>query len=141
MLLPHSSGTPGGARKQIPPTVQAVISARLDAVPARLRELARRASVYMYDFDLGELAGVDAAGNVAELQQLEDAEVIVRDTLKSGVSIWRMRHATLKEVAYASLPKRERVRLHKLIAEYLLEKRHSTLAADHFELAAIASVC
>jgi len=140
MLLPHSDGTPGGARKQIPPTVQAVISARLDALPSRLRELARRASAYMYDFDLGELAVVDPAGNIDELQQLEDAEVIVRDQMKSGASIWRMRHATLKEVAYASLPKRERVRLHTLIAEYLLGNGHQWHAADHFELAALASL-
>jgi tetratricopeptide (TPR) repeat protein len=140
MLLPHSDGTPGGARKQIPPTVQAVISSRLDALPPRLRELARRASAYMYDFDLGELAVVDPAGNIDELQQLEDAEVIVRDKMKSGASIWRMRHATLKEVAYASLPKRERVRLHTLIAEYLLGNGHQWHAADHLELAALASL-
>src|SRR5260370_5633239 len=94
----------------------------------------------MYDFDLGELAVVDRGGNIDELKQLEDAEVIVRDKLKSGASIWRMRHATLKEVAYASLPKRERVRLHTLIAEYLLGNGHQWHAADHLELAALASL-
>src|SRR5260370_26496520 len=51
-----------------------------------------------------------------------------------------MRHATLKEVAYASLPKRERVRLHTLIAEYLLGNGHQWHAADHLQLAALASL-
>src|SRR5260370_18793410 len=51
-----------------------------------------------------------------------------------------MRHATLKEVAYASLPKRERVRLHTLIAEYLLGNGQQWHAADHVELAALGSL-
>ena len=53
---------------------------------------------------------------------------------------WRVRHATLKEVAYASLPKRERVRLHQLIADRLFGDSHPAWAADHLELAALASL-
>src|SRR5207248_9356999 len=49
-------------------------------------------------------------------------------------------HATLKEVAYASLPKRERLRLHQLVAEHLLGGGHRSVAADHLELAAMASL-
>jgi class 3 adenylate cyclase/tetratricopeptide (TPR) repeat protein len=139
-MLLHAAGGVTQARTPIPPTVQAVVSARLDALPVRLRDLARRASAFMHDFDLEELAVIDKDANAEELQQLEDAEVIVRDTTAPGMPIWRMRHATLKEVAYASLPKRERLRLHNLIAHYILDKRHSSLAADHFELAAIASL-
>jgi tetratricopeptide (TPR) repeat protein len=51
-----------------------------------------------------------------------------------------MRHATLKDVVYASLPKRERERLHEKVAEYLLERGHPSLAADHLELAAFAAL-
>jgi tetratricopeptide (TPR) repeat protein len=135
MLMPGSNGAAPGSHRSIPPTVQAVISARLDALPARLRDLARRASVFMYAFDREELAVVDDAGTTEELQALEEAEVIARDK-----SEWRMRHATLKDVAYASLPKRERLRLHNLIAEYLVDKGHPSVAADHYELAARASL-
>jgi len=120
--------------------VQAVVSARLDALPARLRELARRASVFMYDFDREELAVVDEDATMEELQDLEEAELVVRDKLASGAPTWRMRHATLKDVAYASLPKRERLRLHDLVAHYLLGNGHRSTAADHFELAALASL-
>ena len=56
------------------------------------------------------------------------------------VARWRVRHATLKEVAYASLPKRERVRLHQLIADRLFADSHPAWAADHLELAAVASL-
>ena len=128
------------SRVSIPPTVQAVVGARLDALPPRLRELARRASVFEYAFDLEELAVVDIAGTLDELRQLEEAEILVRDERKEAPPRWRVRHATLKEVAYASLPKRERLRLHQLVAENLLGSGHTSWAADHLELAALASL-
>ena len=40
--------------------MQAGVSARLGALPAGLRDLARRASVFKYAFDAAELAVVDA---------------------------------------------------------------------------------
>jgi class 3 adenylate cyclase/tetratricopeptide (TPR) repeat protein len=140
MLMPDADGAASPTRTPIPPTVQAVVSARLDALPARLRDLARRASVFMYAFDLEELKVVDDAAGIDELHQLEDAEVIVRDRPAADETVWRMRHATLKEVAYASLPKRERLRLHNLVAEHLVDTGHRSLAADHYELAALASL-
>src|SRR6266852_1612348 len=96
MLMPNGDGTGPAVRTTIPPTVQAVVSARLDALPARLRELARRASVFMYAFDLAELDVIDGAADVKELQLL--------------------------------------------VAEYLIDAGHRSMAADHLELAAIASL-
>ena len=138
MLLQSGNGVPG-ARPKLPPTVQAIIEARLDALPARLRELARHASVFMYGFDLDELRVVDPAATDEELLQLEEAEVVVTDP-QSTTGHWQIRHATLKEVAYASLPKRERLRLHRLVAQRLLALGHRSWAADHLELAAKASL-
>jgi tetratricopeptide (TPR) repeat protein len=72
------------------------------------------------------------------MQALEDSEIIVRDEGRVEAQ-WRMRHATLREVAYASLPKRERLRLHELVAKSLQETGHPSWAADHLELAALAA--
>jgi len=94
--------------------------------------------VFLYSFDMAELALVDQAPNLEELQMLEDAEIIVRDEGRVQAQ-WRMRHATLREVAYASLPKRERLRLHELVAQNLLNTGHPMWAADHLELAALAA--
>jgi tetratricopeptide (TPR) repeat protein len=138
MLMPGGGGSPP-SRVMLPPTVQAVVSARLDALPDRLRELARRASLFVYAFDLDELALVDGHATVDELRMLEDAEIVVRDE-GSATPRWRLRHATLREVAYASLPKRERLRLHELVAEKLLESGQASWAAEHLELAALASL-
>jgi tetratricopeptide (TPR) repeat protein len=85
-----------------------------------------------------ELAIVDGAAMLAELQILEDREILVRDDGRVAAQ-WRLRHATLRDVAYASLPKRERLRLHQLVAENLLKTGHPSWAADHLELAALAA--
>ena len=140
MLMPSGVGSDGQGSRSVPPTVQAVVSARLDALPQRLRELARRASVFKYSFDLTELGVVDDEATADELQALEEAEVIVRDPQPGEPLHWRLRHATLKEVIYASLPKRERKRLHELVAQFLLDGGHPSLAADHLELAALAAL-
>jgi class 3 adenylate cyclase/tetratricopeptide (TPR) repeat protein len=138
MLMTDGAASPAGGAANLPPTVQAVVSARLDALPSRLRDLARRASVFLYSFDLSELTIVDRAAKVEELHMLEDAEILVRDE-GSVAAQWRLRHATLREVAYASLPKRERLRLHELVAQNLLNTGHPSWAADHLELAALAA--
>lgn len=139
MLMP-SAGRSAPPQVTLPPTVQAVVGARLDALPTRLRDLARRASLFLYAFGLDDLAVVDAAATVEELHQLEEAEIIVRDSPAGAAPRWRLRHATLREVVYASLPKRERLRLHELIAENLIRTGHISWAADHLELAALASL-
>ena len=139
MLMTDGAGGHSGRAASLPPTVQAVVSARLDALPSRLRELARRASVFVYSFNMRELAIVDEKPNLEEVQMLEEAEIVVRDESRVEALHWRLRHATLREVAYASLPKRERQRLHELVAKYLVETGHPTWAAEHLELAAFAA--
>ena len=140
MLLPDADGGSSAPRRALPPTVQAVVAARLDHLEPRLRELTRRACAFFVSFDLDELRTIDPEVTEDELRQLEEAEILVREDPGHAVRRWRVRHATVKEVAYASLPKRERVRLHQLIADRLFATTHPTWAADHLELAAIASL-
>src|SRR3989442_1053633 len=58
MLMPSGIGADGQGSRTVPPTVQAVVNARLAAVPARLLRLARPASVFRHPLDMVELAGV-----------------------------------------------------------------------------------
>ena len=139
MLLPESDGRPRRMRGSLPPTVQAVVTARLDALPTRLRTLSRRSSVFRYSFELEELTAIDPDATAGELLQLEEAEIVVREE-GAGMPRWRMRHATLRDVAYGSLPKRERVRLHETVADRLIASGHPSFAAEHLELAARASL-
>ena len=102
--------------------------------------LARRASSFVVSFDLDELLVVDPTATREEIAALEEAEILVHEEGKRATQRWRVRHTTVKDVAYASLPKRERVRLHEAIADRLLSTGHSSWAADHLELAAVASL-
>jgi class 3 adenylate cyclase/tetratricopeptide (TPR) repeat protein len=139
MLLRMEDTLPPHASAPLPPTVQAVVAARLDNLPDRLRGVARRVAVYLYSFDPDEVHLVAPTATEEDLQQLEDEEIIVRDDRPKPR--WRFRHQTVRDVAYASLPKRERLRLHVAIAEQV-ERSSGRLAfaAEHLEQAARASL-
>ncbi len=92
----------------------------------------------MYSFDLDEAALVAECG-VEGMGELVDAEIVVRDERSSGPPTWRFRNDTLRDVAYASLPKRLRATLHERIAESLEESGHQAWAAEHLEAAAKAA--
>ena len=78
LIRVHERGEPRAPSPILPPTVQAMIAARLDALPATLRDVARRLSVYMYSFDLDEAELVAECG-VDGMGELVDAEIVVRD--------------------------------------------------------------
>jgi class 3 adenylate cyclase/tetratricopeptide (TPR) repeat protein len=138
MVLRARQDGAAGSGRALPPTVQAVVAARLDSLRHRLRDLARRASLFLYSFDLEELATV-AEVDTDDIRSLEEAEILVHDE-GGRAPRWRFRHETVREVAYASLPKRERMSLHERIADALMESGHRSYAADHLERAALASL-
>ena len=141
MLLERRLRGANGISEGLPATVQAVIASRLDHLPMPARDLARRASVLTRPtFDLAEL-GLIAEPDHDTLAELEDAEVLVHDRTRRDV--WRFRHDLLREVAYESLPKRERQRLHLQLAEALDARdpeRYPASVAHHLASAARAAL-
>lgn len=146
MLLHDGEGASRGAvsgpsGRLLPPTVQAVVAARIDRLPADARRLVRTASVFpRLTFDESELALI-AQPDLNVLADLEDEELLVREEDRPGV--WRFRHGLLRDVAYESLAKRERRRLHLQLAERLAERegeRYPRSVAYHLEQAARASL-
>jgi class 3 adenylate cyclase/tetratricopeptide (TPR) repeat protein len=124
----------------VPPTVQAVVAARIDSLRPPTRDLARRSSVFLSSFDLDEVQALapDEQAVTARLEELEDAELLIR--IDDGAPRWRYRHETLRDVAYASLPKRQRRELHLAVADRLQADGHRSWAADHLEQAALAAL-
>ncbi len=127
----------------LPPTVQAVIAARIDHLVEPAKDLLRTASVFAHSsFDLSGLALI-ADPDPKVLDVLEQEELLIRDTERPDV--WRFRHGLVRDVAYESLPKRERQRLHLLFADRLLEEpqtaaRYPRAIASHLERAARAGL-
>jgi len=127
----------------LPPTVQAVIASRIDHLPQHARDVVRKASVFSRaTFDVSELALiVDADEDVLDV--LEDEELLLRD--EDRPSVWRFRHGLVRDVAYESLPKRERERLHLRVADELSKDRETAARyprsiAYHLERAARAAL-
>ncbi len=143
MLLHERSETPHGPRTDgmLPPTVQAVVASRLDHLPETARNLFRIASVFPGSaFHESRLALVTEA-DPEVLRRLEEEEVIVRDENRPGR--WRFRHELLRDVAYESLAKRDRRRLHERLAEGLRSSganENARQIAYHLEEAAKAAL-
>lgn len=138
--LPPMGPAPSG--RLLPPTVQAVIAARIDQLDPDARDLVRRASVFPRGrFDLEELSLI-VEPRKELLAEAEDEELLVRDEDRPGV--WRFRSDVLRDVAYDSLAKRERQRLHLRVANKLsgadTADRYPRTIAFHLEQAALASL-
>jgi class 3 adenylate cyclase/tetratricopeptide (TPR) repeat protein len=143
MLLHERTEVPHGPRTDgmLPPTVQAVVASRLDHLPETARNLFRIASVFpgsaFHESRLALVTEVDPE----VLRKLADEEVIVRDEDRPGR--WRFRHELLRDVAYESLAKRDRRRLHERLAEGLGSlgaTEHARQIAYHLEEAARAAL-
>lgn len=128
-----------GTTPPLPATVHAVVAARIDHLDAGARDVVRKASVFprssFYATDLAIV--VDVTGDT--LARLEDEELLVRD--RDRPDVWRFRHDVVRDVAYESLAKRERLQLHLAVADRLAgEGRYPAGVAHHLELAARASL-
>ena len=134
-------GPPAGGRL-LPPTVQAVVAARIDQLSPGARELVRRASVFPRGrFDLDELSLI-AEPRKELLAEAEENELLIPE--RDRPDVWRFGSDVLRDVAYDSLAKRQRQRLHLRVANKLSEPetadRYPRTIAFHLERAALASL-
>ena len=109
---------------EVPPTVQALLAARLDRLQPRERQVVQRASVEGKVFHRGavaELTPEDARPDVsAHLLALVRKELIRPDERDMpGEDAFRFRHLLIRDTAYQSLPKDERAFLHERFASWL----------------------
>jgi class 3 adenylate cyclase/tetratricopeptide (TPR) repeat protein len=107
-----------------PDTVQALIAARLDTLPAGAKDLLQDAAVLGRVFWSGGLAAVsgrDADTIAAGLEQLIQRGLIraAPDSAVGGQREYAFSHALVRDVAYAQLPRRVRAGRHRAAAEWL----------------------
>ena len=117
---------PRGGAERIPDTLQALIAARIDRLPAASRVVLQRASVMGRIFMGGALSKL-----TPELDDVSEAldDLLVRDLVVrearatiSGEHAYKFKHVLIREVAYAGLSKTSRADLHQAFAEWLGER-------------------
>jgi predicted ATPase/class 3 adenylate cyclase len=125
---------------EIPDTLQALIAARIDGLPANCKTVIRCGAVLgrvFWDGAVSSLCGFDV---VEPLERLAAREIVTRETRTTvpGQTAYRFRHGLIRDVAYSGLWKGDRARLHQAFAEWLEEhygEEHVEMRAYHLEQA------
>jgi class 3 adenylate cyclase/tetratricopeptide (TPR) repeat protein len=127
----------------MPPTSQALLAARVDALRPRERLILERASVIGKLFHLGALAELLPR---SALDDLDDtmAALMRKDVLCPdrssflGDEAFRFRHLLLRDAAYGSLAKEARAELHERCADWFDRKpgEYEQIVGYHLEQAA-----
>lgn len=123
---------------RLPPTIQALLSARLDTLDADERVVIERAAVVGSVFwwsAVAELTPPDLRPRLAaHLQALVRRDFICRaDSALAREDAFAFSHGLVRDVAYAGLPKEVRAELHEQHARWL-ERRAVGMAGDYEEL-------
>jgi class 3 adenylate cyclase len=133
-----------GSLEQLPDTVQATVLARLDLLPAPDRRVLQLGSVFGRSFRASGVAALEVglAQQVPQLcENLADRDLI----RQAGGDRYAFRHILIQEVAYGTLPRSERARMHAQAARWVeasSEGREVAVAeilAFHYREAAVLS--
>jgi class 3 adenylate cyclase len=106
----------------IPDTVQAVILARIDLLDAEQQRALQLAAVIGRTFWRGALARVAANEEIDDVLQVLQRRGLIRERLTSSVANeieYTFRHVLIQEVAYETVPRRERARAHTQAAHWM----------------------
>ena len=108
----------------VPPTIQALLAARLDRLDDPERAALERASVVGKEFSLSEVTALSPEPERQDvrrrLEQLTRRELLAPATApRRGDAGFRFRHGLMRDAAYDALPKAERAALHEDLARFL----------------------
>ena len=122
----------------VPDSVHAVLAARIDRLPAGEKATLQAASVVGRLFWAGSVEAL-LDGTEPRLELLEERDFIRSrgSSTMAGEREYAIKHALTREVAYASIPKARRGRLHAAFADWLEEKdpgkdEYAPLLAYHY---------
>jgi len=127
--------------EELPETVQGLIAARIDALPAEEKALLQDAAVLGKSFWLGATASLSAVERRAAEERLHALErkEFVRRERRSSVDReveYAFRHLLMRDVAYGQIPRAARADKHLLAARWIealgRPEDHAELLAHHY---------
>ena len=109
----------------VPPTLHAVLAARIDRLPQSERDIIERGAVEGRLFHRGAVTALltpPGRGDVgADLLSLVRKELILPDrAILPGDDGFRFRHILIRDAAYDAIPKRQRAAFHQRYADWLV---------------------
>ncbi len=115
---------PGDFGAGLPPTIQALLAARIDGLPRPERVVIDRAAIEGATFHQGAVARLLPAGAATDLDEQLDALVrrqLIRPAAGElpGETAFRFAHALIRDVAYGLVSKAARADLHEGYAAWL----------------------
>jgi class 3 adenylate cyclase len=125
----------------LPETVQGIIAARLDALPAEEKSLLQTAAVMGKVFWLGAVAqvgGLDRRAAELHLHALERKDFVQRARRSSVAdeAEYSFLHVLVRDVAYGQIPRGQRAEQHRLSAEWIGSQGrvedHAEMLAHHY---------
>ena len=127
--------SPDAAEESVPPTIHALLAARLDRLDPQELAVVQRAAVEGRLFHRGAVEALalrhDDRSVGTTLLSLARKELVRPDrSLHEGDDAFRFSHVLIRDVAYASLPKEARVDLHLRLAAWLQERAASGLTGQ-----------
>jgi class 3 adenylate cyclase/tetratricopeptide (TPR) repeat protein len=139
-ILTAQGSISGDGEIPVPETVQALIAARLDTLPADRKALLHDASVMGKVFWAGAVASM---GNVDDervrvaLHELARKELVrpTRVSSVGGQAEYAFWHLLVRDVAYGQIPRAARARKHVAAAQWI-EEMAAARVGDHAELLA-----
>jgi class 3 adenylate cyclase/tetratricopeptide (TPR) repeat protein len=123
----------GGGEVVVPPTVQALLAARLDQLDGDERSVLERGSVEGQVFHRGavQALGVTESDISPRLSALIRKELVRPEAATfSGDDAYRFRHILIRDAAYDALPKATRAELHGRFADWLEEHADDLVERD-----------
>ena len=129
---------------RVPPTIQALLAARLDQLESAERHVLERGSVEGRVFHQGAVRALsDGDGQVSQRLLALVRKELVRPNRSQlpGDDAFRFRHLLIRDAAYDALPKAVRADLHERFADWLEERAPDLVELDeilgyHLEQAA-----
>ena len=109
---------------EIPDTVQAVLASRIDLLDAGDKHVLQNAAVVGRVFwpgPVAELTGIDEADLGESFRRLEDRELVFSraGSTWSGQPEYLFKHILTRDVAYESLPRKDRAAAHRRVAAWV----------------------
>jgi hypothetical protein len=116
----------------MPPTVSALLSSRLDHLPATERDLLERLSIIGLEFSPADAALLCDADDLGSLLASLARRDLLRRVRTSSGEMWAFKHIMVRDAAYDSLAKALRAELHERFAEGMAADDEMGLERDSF---------